>query len=118
MTREFIETQEFRQDWEDIGLNDDDLAALQSELNSDPHVGYVMSGVGNARKMRVSFSKRSKSRSARVIYADSEEDKRLYLLMAYTKKEKDTLSSKDIIKVRTMLTQVEGKNFRKIARNT
>lgn len=118
MTREFIETDRFTQEWYGIGFNDDDLAALQEKLNNDPHAGYVMSGVGNARKLRVSFRNRGKSRSARVIYADREGENRLFLLMAYTKKDKDTLDSKDIVDVRTMLTQVEGKRFRMLRRNT
>ena len=95
MTRTFIELPLFRSKWEDLGLNDDDLKRLQVELLADPKVGAVMRGTGGVRKMRFAFEQRGKSGSVRVIYVDFEVYKRIYLITAYTKSEKDNLTDKE-----------------------
>lgn len=116
MTREFIELEDFTDDWEDIGFDDDDLAELQKELNNDPKVGYVMHGLGNVRKMRFSYGNRGKNRSARIIYVDCEPEGKVFLIGVYTKKEKENLSAQEKTKVRDLLGDIEGKRFRSIHR--
>lgn len=39
MNRAFIEIPSFRDDWENLGLNDDDFRRLQSILLADPKIG-------------------------------------------------------------------------------
>lgn len=92
MTRIFVELPSFRSDWKELGFTDADLRRLQEELLTNPRLGNVMQGTGGVRKMRFAFENRGKSGSVRVIYVDFEAHKKLYLLTAYPKNEKDNLT--------------------------
>lgn len=46
MTRTFIEVPLFSKRWKEIGLEDDELHALQIMLLKDPESGSVMEGTG------------------------------------------------------------------------
>lgn len=92
MTRVFVELPSFRSDWKSMGLTSADLLRLQEELLTNPAVGKVMQGTGGVRKMRFSFENRGKSGSLRVIYVDFEVWKKVFLLTAYPKNEKDNLT--------------------------
>ncbi|MBS5855922.1 MAG: type II toxin-antitoxin system RelE/ParE family toxin [Christensenellaceae bacterium] len=107
MTRSFIELPLFRSKWEDLGLTDLDLRKLQSELLSDPKVGDVIRGTGGVRKMRFAFEHRGKSGGARVIYVDFEVYEKIYLLTAYTKKEKENLSQEECNDLRRLIAVLE-----------
>ena len=107
MTRSFIELPLFRPKWEDLGLTDSDLRKLQSELLSDPKVGDVIRGTGGVRKMRFAFEHRGKSGGARVIYVDFEVYEKIYLLTAYTKKEKENLSQEECNDLRRLIAGLE-----------
>ena len=107
MTRSFIELPLFRSKWEDLGLTDSDLRKLQSELLSDPKVGDVIRGTGGVRKMRFAFEHRGKSGGARVIYVDFEVYEKIYLLTAYTKKEKENLSQEESNDLRRLIAVLE-----------
>ena len=107
MTRSFIELPLFRSKWEDLGLTDSDLRKLQSELLSDPKVGDVIRGTGGVRKMRFAFEHRGKSGGARVIYVDFEVYEKIYLLTAYTKKEKENLSQEECNDLRRLIAVLE-----------
>lgn len=104
MTRIFVELPSFRKEWKAMGLTDDDLRRLQEELLNDPKVGKVMRETGGVRKMRFAFEAQGKSGSVRVIYVDFEVYKKLYLLTAYPKNEKDNLSKAE----RNTLKQLVG----------
>ena len=104
MTRIFVELPSFRKEWKAMGLTDDDLRRLQEELLNDPKVGKVMRETGGVRKMRFAFETQGKSGSVRVIYVDFEVYKKLYLLTAYPKNEKDNLSKAE----RNTLKQLVG----------
>lgn len=107
MTRSFIELPLFRSKWEDLGLTDSDLRKLQSELLSDPKVGDVIRGTGGVRKMRFAFEHRGKSGGGRVIYVDFEVYEKIYLLTAYTKKEKENLSQEECNDLRRLIAVLE-----------
>lgn len=107
MTRSFIELPLFRSKWEDLGLTDSDLRKLQSELLSDPKVGDVIRGTGGVRKMRFAFEHRGKSGGARVIYVDFEVYEKIYLLTAYTKKEKENLSQEECNDLRRLIAVLD-----------
>ena len=107
MTRSFIELPLFRSKWEDLGLTDLDLRKLQSELLSDPKVGDVIRGTGGVRKMSFAFEHRGKSGGARVIYVDFEVYEKIYLLTAYTKKEKENLSQEECNDLRRLIAVLE-----------
>ncbi len=60
----------FDKQWRAMGLDDNDLQALQIELLKDPQIGSVIQGTGKLRKMRFAFPNRGKSGSSRVLYVD------------------------------------------------
>ena len=107
MTRSFIELPLFRSKWKSLGLDDDDLRRLQTELLSDPKVGAVMQGTGGVRKMRFAFDDRGKSGSARVIYIDFEVYEKIYLITAYSKDEKDNLTKGERNEIKQMIHILE-----------
>ena len=107
MRREFVELPIFRTRWEDLGLTDTDLRRLQDELLADPKVGAVMQGTGGVRKMRFAFEHRGKSGGVRVIYIDFEVYEKIYLLTAYTKKEKENLTKEERNEIRRLVAILE-----------
>jgi hypothetical protein len=72
---------------------DDELLALQLELVNDPSKGRLIQGTGGARKVRMSVRGRGKSGGARVIYYYQDQQGVVWMLAAYLKSEKSTLSS-------------------------
>jgi hypothetical protein len=107
MNRTFVELPMFAKRWQEMGLNDTDLARLQSELLANPKVGAVMQGTGGVRKMRFSFEDRGKSGSARVIYVDFEIHEKIYLLTAYPKNEKDNLTTGERAELKQIISILE-----------
>ena len=95
MIRTFIEVPIFSKRWKEIGLNDDDLLALQIILLKDPESGPVMSGTGGIRKVRFPLEHRGKSGSVRVCYTDFAEYEVIYLVSAFTKDEQSNLSDEE-----------------------
>ena len=72
LIRTFIEIPLFSRRWTEIGLDEEDLLALQIMLLKDPESGPVMEGTGGIRKVRFPLKNRGKSGSVRVCYADFE----------------------------------------------
>lgn len=95
MKRLFVELPIFQKRWKEMGLTEEDLRRLQSELLEDPKVGAVMQGTGGLRKMRFSFNNIGKSGASRIIYIDFEVYEKIFLITAYTKNEKDNLSKEE-----------------------
>lgn len=85
MKRAFVLTPGFERSWAAMGLDDDDLRALQNLLIEDPDAGDVITGTGGARKVRIPLEGRGKSGGGRVIYVDIVVRERIYLLLAYPK---------------------------------
>ena len=107
MTRTFVELPIFQTRWKAMGLTDDDLKQLQEQLLADPKVGDIMQGTGGVRKMRFAFEHRGKSGSVRVIYVDFEVYEKIYLITAYTKKEKDNLSDSEKKEIKQLIKALE-----------
>ena len=95
MIRTFIEVPLFTKRWKEIGLNDDDLLALQIMLLKDPESGPVMEGTGGIRKVRFALNNKGKSGSVRVCYADFAEYEVTYLITAFTKNEQENLTKEE-----------------------
>ena len=95
MNRCFVELPTFRNKWERLGFDEDDLLRLQKELLINPKIGRLMQGTSGIRKMRFAFEGRGKSGSTRVVYVDFEVYKKIYLITAYEKSEKDNLSKEE-----------------------
>lgn len=95
LIRSFIELPIFSKRWNEIGLGEEELLALQIMLLKDPKSGPVMEGTGGIRKVRFPLENKGKSGSIRVCYADFEEYEVTYLLTAFAKNEKENLSKEE-----------------------
>lgn len=91
----FIELDDFRQDWRELGLDDDDLLALQVAIMRAPRKNRVVPGTGGLRKIRFSPKDLPKGKSGafRICYVYFEELGIVLLIVAYGKNEKDDLSA-------------------------
>ena len=103
---EFIETSLFTRQIRLIAT-DDELKTLQCELIESPDKGDLIQGTGGLRKVRMATGNQGKSGSARVIYflATSET---IYLVMAYPKSTKDSLSAAEKIVLKKLVQQLKG----------
>lgn len=95
LIRTFVEIPLFSKRWTEIGLDEDDLLALQIMLLKDPESGPVMEGTGGIRKVRFPLKNKGKSGSVRVCYADFEEFEVTYLITAFTKAERENLTQEE-----------------------
>ena len=97
----------FDKQWRAMGLDDNDLQALQIELLKDPQIGSVIQGTGKLRKMRFAFPNRGKSGSSRVLYVDFVLAETIYLIFAYPKNEKDNLTDEERNNIKKMIAKIE-----------
>lgn len=95
MTRTFIEVPLFTKRWKEIGLDDEELQALQIMLLKDPESGPIMEGTGGIRKVRFPVENRGKSGSVRVCYTDFAEYEVIYLITAFEKKDQENLTAEE-----------------------
>ena len=93
--REFIQTNVFTREWEELGFTDTDLRRLENELLQNPKVGKVIRGTGRMRKMRFAFKDRGKSGSTRECYVDFEIKETIFLLAVFAKNELENLSQSE-----------------------
>lgn len=73
-------------------LSDDRYRELQEALMKNPHKGSLIKRTGGARKVRWSAKGRGKSGGSRIIYFYAESEGKCYMLVAYGKNEKDSLT--------------------------
>ena len=92
---EFIETPTFTRAITTL-LSDDDYASLQMALVQDPARGDVIRGSGGLRKLRYAVSGRGKRGGIRVIYYWVKSDSQIYMLLAYAKSVKDSLTTQEL----------------------
>ena len=100
---EFIETSIFTKQINAMA-NDDELKVLQSELIAQPEKGDLISGTGGLRKIRMASGGKGKSGSIRVIYFLATADI-IYLVLAYAKNVKDTLSQAEKYELKASLEE-------------
>nr|WP_272903141.1 type II toxin-antitoxin system RelE/ParE family toxin [Xenorhabdus sp. Sc-CR9] len=80
---------------------DDELKELQRELIESPDKGDIIRGTGGLRKIRMAIGLQGKSSSARVIYFLATEEI-IYLVMAYPKNIKDSLTNAEKIALKKL----------------
>jgi len=92
----FIEFPAFSKAWEkELGLGDDALAELQSLIMANPTVHPVVRGTGGLRKLRFAPTTwhTGKRGAVRVCYVYFQDHGAVLLLAAYSKSQKDDLTS-------------------------
>ena len=107
MTREFVYTRVFFNNWKAVGLDDNDLARFETMLLENPKMGAVIQGTGRARKVRFAYSGEGKSGSVRVIYADFEIGEKICGLTVYAKTEKENLTAAEKRDIKNALEILE-----------
>ena len=107
MTRKFVMLPEFEKCWKHIGLTDDDLKKLQSELLLNSQDNPVIQDTGGLRKIRFALENRGKSGSIRVVYVDFVVYETIYLISAYPKNEKDNLSRAERNAIKSLIEKLE-----------
>ena len=103
---EFIETSLFTRQIKQIAT-DDELRVLQQELIAQPTKGDLISGTGGLRKVRMATDGQGKSGSARVIYFLATAEV-IYLLLAYAKNEKDSLTAAEKAELKQLTKLLKG----------
>ena len=103
---EFIETSVFTKQIKQIAT-DDELRVLQQELIAQPMKGDLISGTGGLRKVRMATDGQGKSGSARVIYFLATAEI-IYLLLAYAKNEKDSLTAAEKAELKQLTKLLKG----------
>lgn len=103
---EFIETSIFTKQIKALAT-DDELRALQAELIAQPEKGDLIQGTGGLRKIRMATGQQGKSGSARVIYFLATAEI-IYLVLAYAKSEKESLTSAEKAELKRLTTLLKG----------
>jgi hypothetical protein len=85
---------------------DDELKALQATLIESPEKGDLITGTGGLRKVRMATGNQGKSGSARVIYFLATAEV-IYLVMAYPKSEKDSLTNAEKAQLKLLTQQLK-----------
>lgn len=107
MKRKFVIMPVFEKQWQSMGLDDADLQCLQEQLLENPQLGKVIRGTGKLRKMRFALPNRGKSGSSRVLYVDFVIAETIYLIFAYPKNEKDTLTDEECNSIKKLIDKIE-----------
>jgi len=103
---EFVETPIFTRQIQAIAT-DDELLELQRNLIAEPAKGKLIQGTGGLRKVRMALDSRGKSSGARVIYFLATKEI-IYMIWAYPKSEKDSLTAEEKRKLKKLTQQLKG----------
>ena len=98
---------EFDRQWQKMGLGDNELLLLQETLLENPKAGKVIKGTKGLRKIRIAFEGQGKSGSGRVTYIDFTVHETIYLITAFSKKEKDNLSQAERNAIAKIIVRLE-----------
>ncbi|XKH61519.1 type II toxin-antitoxin system RelE/ParE family toxin [Halomonas sediminis] len=103
---EFIETPTFTRQIQAMAT-DEELKELQRDLIAQPERGDLIQGTGGLRKIRMALGHQGKQGGARVIYFLATADI-IYLILAYPKSAKDSLTSAEKATLKTLTHQLKG----------
>jgi hypothetical protein len=90
----FVQLSPFSRKWDQLGLDDDDLRALEVSIMAKPDLGPVVRGAGGVRKARFASHRfrKGKSGAYRVYYIYFEEYSTVLLITIFAKNEMSDLS--------------------------
>lgn len=105
----FVHLKPFERGWKNLGLNDDDLAALEILIMVNPRGCPIVQGTGGLRKIRFAPGrwKRGKSGAARIGYVYLEEYGTVLLVIAYGKGDQDDLSPDEKKTIHGLIQRIE-----------
>jgi hypothetical protein len=104
-----VQLEIFVRQWKQLGLGDDDLRALETQLLEDPRSAPVIPGAGGVRKMRFAPPAwgRGKSGATRVLYLFLEVRGLIFLFAVYAKSEQETASAEQLKEIRAMAEAIK-----------
>ena len=102
----FIETSLFTKQIKDL-IDDEEYRLLQSDLMLSPHQGDLVRGTGGVRKTRWA-TQAGKSSGIRVIYFYLDSEGLFFMLLAYPKSKKTTLSANEKKELLQLTTAIKG----------
>jgi hypothetical protein len=91
---ELIRTSSFTKAIAKLKVTDAELAALETEIATNPQVGDVIKGLKGIRKIRFAYSGKGKRSGGRCVYLVLAVEDTIYLLQAYGKSKQTDLSPK------------------------
>ena len=97
-----IETSVFTRRIKEL-LSDDEYKELQEALVNRPDRGAIIQGSSGLRKVRWKLEGRGKSGGIRVIYYWVTAEEHIYMLLAYPKSERDTLTPEQLKALKTII---------------
>ncbi len=105
-----IQTGLFLRKWAGLGLDDDDLLALEVEILKGPERHPIIGGTGGVRKIRFARpgAGRGKSGAYRVCYAYFARRGMVFLLTAYGKSDRANLTRAEQDAIGAVLRGIEG----------
>ena len=104
MKRTFIQTKEFSHNWDELGLNDDDLRMLEIDIMLNPDNYPIMQGTGGLRKARISIdNNKGKRGGARLCFVDFVILETVYFISVYSKDSKENLSKSERNEVKKLI---------------
>jgi hypothetical protein len=101
---EIVETSIFTRQIRTL-LKDDEYRALQEELVINPLAGAVIRGSGGLRKLRWAAKGHGKSGGIRVIYYYVTPDDQIFMLVAYSKADKEDLTDSEVAALRKLIQE-------------
>jgi hypothetical protein len=101
----FIETPIFTKSLAGL-VTDEEYRMLQNDLLNDPEAGSLIRGGGGIRKIRAAAGGKGKSGGVRVIYLYKKVNNQIYMLLAYPKSAKETLTEAETRILRELAKQI------------
>jgi len=113
MKREFVYLPSFEASWKKCRLNEEDYKDLEDILCDNPQKGTLEKGTGGLRKLRFSLDNKGKSGGARVLYVDYTSYEKIYLINAYPKSQKVSLTDDEKNHVKKLINKLGNELRRK-----
>jgi hypothetical protein len=100
----------FTADWKRLGLDDDDLRALELAVMENPSAGRIIPGAGGLRKIRFAPPgwNRGKSGAVRVCYVYFALHETAFMLAAFAKNEQENITPADKAAYRALIRGIEA----------
>jgi hypothetical protein len=104
-----VQTGPFLRKWFDLGLDEDDLLALELEILKGPELYPIVKGTGGIRKVRFASPGvgRGKSGAYRVCFAYFSQRGMVFLLTAYGKNEQANLTGAQKNAIARVIQEIE-----------
>jgi hypothetical protein len=105
----FVQLEPFIVAWEELGLSDTDLIALEGQVLRAPLAAPVVQGTGGARKLRFAPPswKRGKSGATRVVYFYFQAGPAIFLLAVYAKSDQEEIRPDQKMQIRQMIATIQ-----------